>query len=59
MNSSVVCGSTHDYLAFRAPSIGENLYTQGQPSGSGLLEMPLTFFASPFWLNVWLFNFEM
>jgi hypothetical protein len=27
--SSVVCGSTHYSLAFRASSIGEKLYTQG------------------------------
>ena len=31
--SSVVCGSTHDSLAFRASSIGEKLYTQGLPFG--------------------------
>jgi DDE superfamily endonuclease len=31
--SSVVCGSTHDSLAFRASFIGEKLYSQGLPSG--------------------------
>jgi hypothetical protein len=31
--SSVVCGSTHDSLAFRASFIGEKLYSHGLPSG--------------------------
>jgi hypothetical protein len=31
--SSVVCGSTHDSLAFRASFIGEKLYSQGLPTG--------------------------
>jgi DDE superfamily endonuclease len=31
--SSVVCGSTHGSLEFRASFIGEKLYSKGLPSG--------------------------